>query len=61
MFQYMPPGPSEESLQLNSGHRLSSRMGNGTPSSYMVLSSTFYFEIVLFSAHTEGHVKCADS
>ncbi|KAG0622759.1 hypothetical protein M758_3G121200 [Ceratodon purpureus] len=35
MFQYMPPGPSEESLQLNSGHHLPSRMGNGTPSSFM--------------------------
>lgn len=34
MFQYMPPGPSEESLQLNSGHH-APRMANGTPSTYM--------------------------
>jgi hypothetical protein len=48
MFQYMPPGPNEESLQLNSGHHLPSRMGNGTPSSYMVLPSKFSFAIALF-------------
>jgi transcription initiation factor TFIIA large subunit len=35
MFQYMPPGPSEESLQLNSGHHHAARMGNGAPSTYM--------------------------
>ena len=62
MFQYMPPGPSEESLRLNSGHHLPSRMGNGTPSSFMVLSSRIYFEIALFSAHIlEDHVKYVGS
>ncbi|XP_024363626.1 uncharacterized protein [Physcomitrium patens] len=35
VFQYMPPGPREESLQLNSGHQPASRIGNGAPSSYM--------------------------
>lgn len=36
MFQYMPPGPSEESLQIDPGQQhLAPRIGNGTPSSYM--------------------------
>jgi len=37
IFQYIPAGPSEESVRQNSGHHLPSKMENGTPNSYMVL------------------------
>lgn len=57
MFQYMPPGPNEESLQLNSGHH-PSRMGNGTPSSYMVLPSKFPFAIALFPVPCSCRGSC---